>query len=868
MNGTVELNKTGEILFTPGANFSGEASFDYTVSDGNGASDTAVVGVTVNPVNNAPEAVDDSAPTDEDTPLTLSPEDLLANDRDIDNDRLSITEVNNAVNGTVEFNETGEIVFTPGADFNGEASFDYTVSDGNGGTDTATVNVNVNPVNDEPIPGEFSTTTNEDIPIGIAIRDLVGEATDVDFDRLSLTTFAGVPARPGERALIIPSNQPGVVHELSYVLEVVNEDTEPTLVFNPSPDFNGEASFDYTISDGNGGTAPGTVNITINPVNDAPVANDNNFTTEQDTAITISETDLLENDSDVDQDSLQIESVGSAEFGTVELNLDGSVVYTPGSDFNGEDSFEYTISDGNGGRDTATVRVTVDPVNRNPSAADDSAIALENSPLVIPGADLLSNDSDPDGNFLQITAVTPGINGTAELNENGNVIFTPGADFRGEANFVYAIDDGNGGTDTATVNVTVEAVNRAPGANDDRVSTDEDTLLTIEAMDLLVNDLDLDEDALTITEVSNAVNGTAQLDDDGNIVFTPGADFNGDASFEYTVNDGNGGTDIGFVNVTVEAVNDLPSAVDDMVSTDEDTPLTIPGDNLLVNDRDVDDDELNILAVSNGQNGTVELDNDGNVVYTPGSDFNGQDSFEYTISDGNGGIDVGSVDITVNPLNDLPAAQPDTATTSENTAITLSPGQLLANDIDVDQDPLTLVGAFNPVNGTIEPGVNNSIVFTPNTDFNGEAGFNYILSDGNGGTDIGTVDVTVTPGLSNSLSLTSQSLTVDAGPKVDILTGTPANDQFTFSDFPDVETRIIDFEVGRDQINLSELLDSFGYQATDPIVDGYIDFGATDLGTTIEIDPDGLNGNQTFQSLVTVENISLAALNNPNNFLV
>ncbi|RLP69355.1 cadherin-like domain-containing protein, partial [Xanthobacter tagetidis] len=189
VGGTVALDD-GEITFTPDADFNGDASFSYTVSDGKGGTDTATVAVSVTPVNDAPVAAGDTASTAEDTPLVIAVADLLANDADVDGETLTVSGVGGAVGGTVAL-DAGEITFTPDADFNGDASFTYTVSDGKGGTDTATVNVTVTPVNDAPIATADTATTAEDTPLVIAAADLLANDADIDGDTLSVTGVGG-----------------------------------------------------------------------------------------------------------------------------------------------------------------------------------------------------------------------------------------------------------------------------------------------------------------------------------------------------------------------------------------------------------------------------------------------------------------------------------------------------------------------------------------------------------------------------------------------------------------------------------------------------------------------------------------------------
>ena len=230
------------------------------------------------------------------------------------------------------------------------------------------------------------------------------------------------------------------------------------------------------------------------------------------------------------------------------------------------------------------------------------------------------------------------------------------ADYSIAGNVDTATVSGIDGTDTLTniemlqfddQVVQVGSNNSAPVAAADTASTNEDTPLTIAAATLLANDTDTDGDTLTITAVSNAVNGSVALEGNGNVVFTPNANFNGAATFDYTVSDGNAGTDTATVIVTVNPVNDAPLAVADAASTNANTPLTIAAATLLANDTDTDGDTLTITAVSNAVNGSVALDGNGNVVFTPDANFTGAATFDYTVSDGNAGTDTGIVTVTI-----------------------------------------------------------------------------------------------------------------------------------------------------------------------------------------------------------------------------
>ncbi|HQN44894.1 MAG TPA: tandem-95 repeat protein, partial [Anaerolineaceae bacterium] len=162
---------------------------------------------------------------------------------------------------------------------------------------------------------------------------------------------------------------------------------------------------------------------------------------------------------------------------------------------------------------------------------------------------------------------------------------------------------------------------------------------------LLSNDTDADDDTLTLTAVSNPTNGTVALDA-GTITFTPTADFNGTAGFDYTISDGTL-TDTGHVTVTVIAINDAPVAADDAYEMDEDTVLTINAPGVLNNDTDADGDTLTAVLVAGPTNGTLTLNADGSFTYTPAPNFFGTDTFTYVANDGTSDSNVATVTITV-----------------------------------------------------------------------------------------------------------------------------------------------------------------------------------------------------------------------------
>ncbi|MCI2398320.1 Ig-like domain-containing protein [Aliiroseovarius sp. N1Y82] len=388
------------------------------------------------------------------------------------------------------------------------------------------------PPNNGPDANDDSATTDEDTAVTI---DVLGNDTDPDFDDLTVTEATA----PNGTVTINPDG---------------------TLTYEPDPDFNGEDTITYTVDDGNGGTDTATVTVTVTPVNDDPVAEDDTATVEEDGSVDIP---VLDNDSDVDGDDLTV-TEATAPNGTVTINPDGTLTYEPDPDFNGEDTITYTVDDGNGGTDTATVTVTVTPVNDGPTAEDDTDETDEDS---IVSGEVLGNDSDPEGDALSVSEVNGAPanvgspvegdgGGSFTLNSDGTYDFDPDGDFEelqvGESattSVSYTIDDGNGGSDAATLTITVTGVNDDPVAEDDYGTTPYNTAVIV---DVLGNDTDVEDDILSVLGTPTSADGTVVVNPDGTLTFTPTDGFEGVAEIEYTVTDGNGGTDTGTAFITVE----------------------------------------------------------------------------------------------------------------------------------------------------------------------------------------------------------------------------------------------------------------------------------------------------------------------------
>ena len=745
--GTFTVNPSGVVTFTPVSNYNGTTtSITYSVCD-NGTPlpalcAQATITVTVTPANDPPVAVNDVATTPEDTPVTIN---ILSNDSDVDGslvpgsvdlDPLTAgTQTSFTVpgQGTFTVNPSGVVTFTPVLNYNGTTTpVTYSVCDN--GTPLpaqcaqANITVTVTPVNDPPVAVNDVATTTEDMPVTITI---LSNDSDVDGSLVPGSIDLDPVTAGTQTTFNIPGQGTFVVNPVTGVV-----------TFTPVSNFNGPTTpITYSVCD-NGTPLPAlcaqaTITVTVNPVNDPPVAVNDVATTPEDTPVTIN---ILSNDSDPDGSlvptSVDLDPVTPgiqttftvAGQGTYTVNPSGVVTFTPVLNYNGTGTpVTYSVCDNGAPAQCAqaTITVTVTPVNDPPVAVNDVVTTPEDTPVTIT---ILSNDSDVDGSLVptsvdldpstpgtQTTYTVPG-QGTFTVNPSGVVTFTPVLNFNGTTTPIpYSVCDN--GTPLpaqcaqATITVTVNPVNDPPVAVNDVATTPEESPVTFSVtgndtdVDGAINPATLDLDPLTAgiqttftipgqgTFVANPVNGT--------VTFTPVANYNGTTTpITYSVCDN--GTPLpalcaqATITVTVNPVNDPPVAVNDVVATPEDTPITI---NILSNDSDSDGSlvpgTVDLDPATPGVQTTFTVPGQGTftvnpvtgvVTFTPVLNYNGTTTpINYSVCDNGTPLPAlcaqATITVTVNALNDPPVAVNDVATTPEDTPVTIN---ILLNDSDVD----------------------------------------------------------------------------------------------------------------------------------------------------------------------------------------
>ncbi|MBE1299966.1 MAG: tandem-95 repeat protein [Alteromonadaceae bacterium] len=753
LNGTVEFSTDGSFTYTPDANFNGEDSFIYNAIDTIDGVGIGTVRLTILPISDPPVATDDNFETSEDTNLTVDAlNGLLANDADVDaGDELVVVSPGEIIVslGDLSVSLDGSFTYSPPDDFSGEVQFDYTVSDVNGDTDSATVTIVVTPLNDAPVANDdsYAATTENLLTIDASLGVL---ANDTD------TNLAGEDSSVSLSATILTTTTNGTLSLSS----------DGSFTYQANTGFSGEDSFTYQATDEAGLTADATVTIAVTQNATAPTANDDSYATDEGTPLSVDAANgVLANDtnltnSGVDSTIVTVNLLSEPSGGALVLNDDGSFTYTPNDSTTGSDSFTYELQKIPGGSDTATVTITLNPVATPPVANNDNYATDRGVTLTVDAANgLMANDTNlTDTGFDDITVSvaisTEPENGSVSLAEDGSFSYTPTDGFAGTDTFTYQLTKTPGGADTATVTITVNNVNTAPTATEDNYSLDEDTVLTITAADgVLSNDDDLDGDTLLASLAEEPSSGSLQLSEDGSFTYTPNADFFGSDTFTYQVSDGGPETSQAQVILTISPVNDVPLANDDSYTTNEDEILTISDVTLglLANDSDADlsEDtrytELSVSLLQAPDTGELSLQANGTFTYTPPLNFFGDISFTYQVSDSAGETASASVTISVVNAQDLPIAEDDSYAVDEDTTLTVSAEEgLLTNDSDPEGQALSVTSTITlPANGDVSINLDGSFSYTPNSDFNGADTFTYQVSDSAGGTATGNVSISI-----------------------------------------------------------------------------------------------------------------------------
>ncbi|WP_221894236.1 tandem-95 repeat protein [Bathymodiolus japonicus methanotrophic gill symbiont] len=365
-------------------------------------------------MNDAPVGVNDHYVIPEDTVLQIiAQQGVLANDSDIDGDKLRAFKFTNPANGIVNFNLDGSFSYTPNPNFNGLDSFIYKISDGTLGSNETTVSIDVHAVNDAPVAQADVYNTPEDTPIKVtSAQGVLNNDIDPDGD-----TFAGLQTSA-------PAH--GKVKWVPW---------DGSSIYTPNTNFNGTDSFTYKAWDGHLLSNEVTITINVHPVDDAPVATDDLYSVGEDGFLKVTVAKgLLANDHDVDGNILRVNSiVSSVANGALQMSLDGSFTYKPNFGFFGTDSFTYKANDGKVNSVVATVTITVTHVNHPVLPNADAYTITQGDLLTVTTANgLLANDLDIDGDTLLVSNIPTSVShGTLQMMLDGSFTYKPDPGYSG-----------------------------------------------------------------------------------------------------------------------------------------------------------------------------------------------------------------------------------------------------------------------------------------------------------------------------------------------------------------------------------------------------------------------------------------------------
>jgi len=705
-NGTVTFTATGAI-YTPNAGFSGTDSFTYTICDGNGGTDTAVVTVTVpQPVN-----------CDNTQALCLPPYGVGTVPTEICVDfcgnGMGITDLSSTFTCGLEHVNGSCFTFVPLPGFEGANQIVVTGCNNAGQCEEVIVNINVTdncnttqpPANNPPVANNDNASTAQNTPVNISFA---GNDSDPDGDNITLCNVAGD---------LSPSN--GTVSA-----------SATGFVYTPNAGFSGTDSFTYTICDGNGGTDQATVTVTVA----GPPCNANQSLCVLTFGQNPTATEICV---DFCGQGMGITNLTS-DFSCGLEHANGSCFsFTPLPAFSGNNNITVTACNASGVCETALISISVaencggtTPTNNNPVAVDDYSSTAVNTPVNI---NVIGNDGDFDGDALTICGNSNPTNGT--VTQTGtSFIYTPNAGFTGTDAFTYTVCDGKGGSDTATVYITVEGDTTPPvtgsiQANDDNATVSCSANGT--AIDVTSNDGPAGTE-IFFCSFSQPSNGSVIQSGFG-FVYYPNENYSGTDSFTYTACSG-GVEDAATVNITVTcgttppqpSTNQNPIANFDQAGVSCGQSTTI---DVLANDSDPNGDVLSLCGFTQGAYGTV-TQSGNNFVYAANAGFQGDDTFVYTVCDGKGGSTqtnvYTSVTCTTQPsTNNAPVANYDQVSTTCGQSVTID---VLSNDSDADGDVLSLCGFIQASYGTISQS-GNSLIYTPTSNSTGTDGFTYTACD-------------------------------------------------------------------------------------------------------------------------------------------
>ncbi|MCG7985255.1 MAG: Ig-like domain-containing protein [Candidatus Thiodiazotropha lotti] len=876
-NGTYSYNTNGQFEGL-GAGGSVDDSFTYQISDGNGGSATATVTITVNGSNDIPSITNAALSVSEGETVTLGDANFAISDADnaaftynlsgitggyfqlSTNAGVSITNFSSAElsGGLVQFVDDGNEI---------APTFSVTVNDGLADSNTLAALISYTQTNDAPVntvPG--SASTSEDVVFSFTGGNQI-QINDSDHNgatlQVQLNIGSGGLLNLGDTTGLVFSTGDGA-NDANMVFTGTLADINAallTLTFTPDTDFSGDVNFTITTNDqGNSGNDPGltgdagseqdsdSLTITVNPVNDNPVAHDDSISlNEGGTTSTLvgGSPTVLNNDTELGDTPVTVSLVSDVNYGTLSLNNDGTFSYTHNGSENFTDSFTYRVTDNDGQTSDATVNITITPVSDTLPVANDDSLSLAQggtaTTLTGGSATVLNNDTGLSDTPATVSLVTDVTNGTLILNGDGTFSYTHDGSSNLLDAFTYRITDNDGQTSDASVSISVTpAVDAIPTANADTISLAEGgtaTTLVGGSATVLNNDTGLDDTPVTVSLVTDVSYGALSLNSDGTFSYTHNGSENFTDSFTYRVTDNDGDMADASVTINVTPVSDTtPLANMDNISlTEGGTATSLVGGSITVlnNDTNLADTPVTVSLVSDVNYGTLSLNSDGTFSYTHNDSENFTDSFTYRVTDNDGQTSDATVNITITPVSDtLPVANDDSLSLAQGgTATTLTGGSatVLNNDTGLSDTPATVSLVTDVTNGTLILNGDGTFSYTHDGSSNLLDAFTYRITDNDGQTSDASVSISINPAVDAIPTANADTISLTEGSTATTLVGgsaTVLNNDTGLDDTPVTVSLVTDVNYGTLTLNSdgtfsyahdgsNNLTDSFVYRVTD-----------------------------------------------------
>ncbi|MCH8043065.1 MAG: tandem-95 repeat protein, partial [Planctomycetes bacterium] len=713
-------------LLADGATFS-DGSYEIILSggeekiadvSGNEMSATTITVLVDSSLPPRPTAIDDAFAADEAGTLTIdAASGVLANDRDAD--EATAVLVDDVEHGQLALGDDGSLTYSPEAGFLGQDRFTYFVETPLFSSEPATVTITIVP--EAPLATDDSYQTAEDGPLVIAVNEgVLANDTDRQDDPLTAVLVDG----PRSGSLTLHG--------------------DGSFSYEPDENFFGADTFSYRADDGDFQSNVAVVQITVTPVNDPPLAVDDEFTTALNTPLEVTST--VAPPAIVGETGFQEPAVGAMRYvagsgGDRELGFDGSMSGSSvGVQEFGAGNQQYLVHSG-------TIQLRTDLVDVTLYSALNVSVGVRTWETS-GGSDFEAGEDtirvfvevSDDGQTFSAIDVTPGT-------------LTGGSGRDDPDDQLKALDNGEFGALTtfdvdipvefAFVRIAIEATNTS---SSERFMFDDVRIIgTPLQLDggLLANDVDVDRDVLSVVLVDDVNDGTLELEDDGTFIYTPREGFIGIDAFTYVASDGEFDSNLATVTLNVVDVNIPPTADNDAYVLDEDSVLDVSAAaGVLANDSDANGDALTAALVDGPEHGSLSLNSDGSLTYTPEVDFFGSDTFSYRAGDGEFLSDPATVTITVEAVNDAPVATGEVYEVAINSLFDVAAPGVLANDSDVEGDPLTAELVDDVSAGQLTFSSDGSFSYTAPA-AEGDVTFTYRAHDGAAFSSIVTVTLSV-----------------------------------------------------------------------------------------------------------------------------